>query len=114
MMIGQKLGTVKWQLRDKLLSETKSYKYLGVIISRMHKDNNHINSHPREKAKKSESYIRYTLANNLDIKHATLGDTLWQKITLSALSHGGGVCFNNTNTSNSHCNHINISVPKLF
>ena len=47
-----RLGTLKWQFGDKLLSETKSYKYLGVIINRTRKDNDHINSHLWEKTKK--------------------------------------------------------------
>ena len=48
---------------------------------------------------KLASYIRYTLANNLDIKRVTLGDTLWHKAVLPALAHGAGVWFNDSKSA---------------
>ena len=71
-----------WNIRDKQLSETKTYKYLGVIINKRMRDSNHISDHLEEKGNKLESYVRYTLANNMDISRVKLGDTLWSKPVL--------------------------------
>ena len=61
MVICQRLANVKWQLWDKLLSETKRYNYFGVIINRTLRGNDHINSQLWEKDNKSDSYIRYIM-----------------------------------------------------
>jgi hypothetical protein len=96
LIIGKRLSDKQWPLGNLLLAETKTYKYLGVIINRHLKDSDHIISHLTEKAKKLESYIRYTLARHMDIKRITFGDTLWQKAILPSLSHAAGVWFNDT------------------
>ena len=100
MTIGKKLSPQStWKLGDKLLKETKSYKYLGVFINKFLTDTYHINTHLKDKANKLDSYIRYTLSNNLDVKRITLGNTLWEKAVLPALAHGAGVWFCDTNTA---------------
>ena len=79
MVIGQNyLADIKWLLWCKMLPEPQIYKYLCVIINRHLMDTDHLHGHLAEKFNKLESYIRYTLANNLDIKRVTLGNTLWQ------------------------------------
>ena len=77
-------------------SEMKTYKYLGAIINSLLKDNCHIRVHLTEKSNKLETYIRYTLGNNLAIKHNPLGGTVWEKTVMPALTHGSSVWFKNT------------------
>ena len=58
-------GDTKWQLGNKMLSEMKTYEYLDLIYMYL-KDNDHIHVHFTEMSK-LETYIRYPLANNLDM-----------------------------------------------
>ena len=49
MTIGQTYpASEKWNIGDKQLSATKTYKYLGVIINKWLRDSNHINDHLAE------------------------------------------------------------------
>ena len=93
LIIGQRLKKQKWKLGNTFLSETKTYKYLGVVINRYLTDSDHIKQLLSEKAKKQNGYLRHILANHLDIKRIEFGTTMWKKALLPGLSHAAGVWF---------------------
>ena len=99
LVVGKRMSDRKWPLGDMLLGETKTYKYLGVIINRRLTDSDHVKSHLSEKAKKLEAYIRYILANNMNIRRISFGNTLWHKAVLPGLSHAAGIWFNDTKSA---------------
>jgi hypothetical protein len=99
MVIGAKNRNRQWMLGDKIVKETKWYKYLGVIINNRLKDNSHLKDHIEQKAKKLESYMRFTLANHSDINRYDFGNTLWHSAALPSLGHAAGVWFNDTKSS---------------
>ena len=99
MITGKRISGRMWQLGDSLLSETKTYKYLGVLMNRYVKDSDHVKQLLETKAKKQSSYIRYTLANHLDVNRVEFGNTLWNKAMLPSLSHAAAVWFDETVTS---------------
>ena len=78
--------------------ETKTYKFLNIIINIRLKDTDRIHVHLAEEANNLKLYIRYTLANIIDVNHITLLDTLWQQVIVSVLTHGSGIWpwFNDT------------------
>lgn len=96
MIIGQRWTDTQWQLGDQYIVEAKTYKYLGVIINRNIKDNNHINDHVMSKVSKLQSYLRFMLAKHHDINRIHFGDTLWRKAILPSLAHSSGIWFSNT------------------
>ena len=99
MIIGKRISNKLWPMGNMSLSETNTYKYLGVIITSTLKDNVHITSHLADKAKKMQSHLRYTLAHHMDIKRVQFGCTLWEKALLPSLSHAAGIWFNETETA---------------
>ena len=78
------------------ICETKTYKYLGIIINRQLTDTDHIKQHLSKKVKKMEGYIRYTLASHMDINRVNFGMTIWDKVILLSISHAAPVWFNDT------------------
>ena len=90
------ISNKQWHIGELNLAETNSYKYLGVTINRLLKDNDHVTKHLADKCKKLEAYIRYTLSNNMDSWHIEFGNTLWDNALLASLSHASSMWFNGT------------------
>ena len=99
LVIGRRISNKKWKLGNKMLEETSSYKYLGVIINSRLKDNTHIKDHVLSKASTAESSIRYNLAIHSDINRIQFGNTLWKQAVLPSLTHAGGVWFCESKTN---------------
>lgn len=99
MVIGAKPRKKEWLLGDTCVKETKCYKYLGVLINNKLKDNSHLTDHIVTKAKKLESYIRFTLANHSDINRIDFGNSLWHSAVLPSISHAAGIWFNESISS---------------
>jgi hypothetical protein len=89
----------QWFLGDLVLQETNTYKYLGIVINRRLKDNDHIKQHLIPKAKNLESYIRFTLAKHMDINRVNFGNTIWQKAIQPSLSHAAAVWLNDSKSA---------------
>jgi hypothetical protein len=99
LIVGKKWSDKLWPLGNTLLKETKTYKYLGVIINRLITDTNHISDHLLTKGKHFDSYMRYTLAKHMDINRIDFSNTLWIKAILPSLSHAFAMWFNQTKIS---------------
>ena len=99
LITGQRISNKKWQIGNKLLDETANYKYLGVIINRQIKDNNHILDLISSKCSKLESYTRYTLSKHSDINRVDFGNSLWHSAILPSLAHTSGTWFDDTATT---------------
>ena len=95
-----------------MLSETNTYKYLGVIINRRLSDSDHVKQHLAEKVKKLESYLRYTLANHMNIERVKFGNTLWHKALLPSIAHAAGVWFNDTESARKNLNSFQYKCAK--
>ena len=96
---------LKWWLLVRTIQQiqnghlnVKCFQKLKLTNNRLLKDTDHIHGHLAETANYLESYIRYTLANNVHVKLKciTPGNTLWQKPVLPALAHRAGVWFIDT------------------
>jgi hypothetical protein len=101
LVVGSKYSNKCWSLGNDSISETKTYKYLGVIINKQLKDNNHIQDHLKSKISKLKGHIRYILAQHMDINRISFGNTLWHNVVLPSISHAGGTWFNTTKQSQS-------------
>ena len=112
LVVGKRMTTKEWQMGNKVLKETKSYKYLGVIINRQLKDNQHILEHVSSKAKKMNTYVRYTLAKHLDINRIHFGNTMWHSAVQPSISHAAGVWFNNTKQTTDKLHSIQYQFAK--
>jgi hypothetical protein len=99
MVIGKRVSNREWYLGYQVLKETKSYKYLGVIINRNISETHHINDHLKTKASKLQAYMRYTLGRHHDLNRVQFGSSLWEKAISPSLTHACGVWFCNTETS---------------
>ena len=98
MIIGKHVSERKWPIGNIELSETRSYKYLGVHINRTLQDNDHLKE-VCKKGSKIESHLRFTLASHLDMKRAMFGSEIWNKMGLPAITHACAVWLNRTDTS---------------
>ena len=54
LIVGKRCTEKQWILDDDFIGETNTYKYLGVIMSRQLKDNNHVNDHLSTKVNKTQ------------------------------------------------------------
>ena len=99
LIVGKKVSDKDWFLGSNVIKETQTYKYLGIIITRQLKDNQHINSHLATKIKNLDAYTRYTLSKHMDINRINFGDTIWRSAVQPSLSHAASIWFNNTTQS---------------
>ena len=96
LVMGKRLSPKMWQLGNKYIQETNSYKYLGVYINRQLKDHTHILEYLKKKSTKMEGYVRHLLASHLDINRIEFGNALWFQAILPSISHCASVWLNNS------------------
>ena len=113
MVIGKRVTDKLWRLGDQVITETKEYKYLGVMINNQVKDSSHI-SYLNNKVKKLESYLRFTLAKHMDINRVHFGDNLWRKAILPSLSHASAIWFNDSKNSKDNLMSIQYKFAKAI
>ena len=112
LIIGKRLSEKQWYIGEMTIKETKYYKYLGIIINRQLKDNDHFTVHIESKAKKLNSYVRYTLANHLDINRVQFGNAMWHNAVLPSLTHASAVWFESTKKSANKLKSIQYQLAK--
>ncbi len=99
VVIGEKDKQRSWNLGGNSITETKSYCYLGTMITSSLKDSLHINQHLYRKAMKLLSYMQYTLAKHRDINRIDFADSIYNKAILPSLAHAAGTWFAETKCS---------------
>ncbi len=99
VVIGEKDKQRSWNLGGNSITETKSYCYLGTMLTSSLKDSLHINQHLYRKAMKLLSYMQYTLAKHRDINRIDFADSIYNKAILPSLAHAAGTWFAETKCS---------------
>ncbi|CAH1787824.1 unnamed protein product, partial [Owenia fusiformis] len=115
MPIGRKINTNnQWKLGQLSLKETKTYKYLGVILNNTLKDSDHFNTLIKEKARKTRFYICSTLNKHSNLERFKFGDVLHNNVFIPAVLHACGVISFDNNTRMNAMNSYQYNVGRAI
>ncbi|XP_077985394.1 uncharacterized protein LOC144440039 [Glandiceps talaboti] len=94
MFFGRKLHTkdTVWKLGDLKLKETKSYNYLGIIITKSLKDHEHFKK-MYQKGMKLIAYCKSLINHHNSLNRFEYWDVLWMNIVLPSISYGSSIWF---------------------
>lgn len=112
LCVGARFKGLQWTLGNTFIKETKSYKYLGIMIDSYLKDTVHVNNYIASKAKNLESYTRFTLAKHMDINRTHFGNTIWHTAIQPSLLHASGVWFDQSKKSKNKLKSIQYQLAK--
>ena len=115
MVIGKRVDcNKKWMLGNLEISECKTYKYLGVIISNSLSDSAHVKNAVKPKGSRLRGYLSSILSYHENISRVIFGNSIWKNIVLPSLTHGGAIWLCNTKESEATLKSIQYSMAKAI